>query len=265
MNNIVEINHLKFSYPHQNGLEKFQLSIEKLEIAEADFISLIGPNGCGKSTLLKLISRMIKPEKGEIRVYDKDLFNYNHKQLSKLISYVPQNNYSVFPYSVYEIVMMGRFHNLSLLGFESGDDVEIVKSAMNEMQVYHLAKKGIKELSGGEAQRVFIARAIAQQSKMILLDEPTSHLDIEHQIMIFEKLSDLNSVHKRTIITVSHDLNLVANFSKRIILMMNGEVKLDGNKKSVLNKQNIKEYFNVETEIINYSENDFNIIINPKK
>ncbi len=258
----ISIDDLFFTYPLSDE-NPFTLKINELKIYDVDFISLIGPNGCGKSTLLKIISRLLKPQKGEIKVFDKSLNKISQKELAKYISYVPQTNYSVFPYSVYEIVMMGRFHNLSLMGFETSEDKEIVKSALNEMQVYHLAKKGIKELSGGEAQRVFIARAIAQQSKIILLDEPTSHLDLEHQILIFNKLIELNSKDNKTIITVSHDLNLVANFSRRIVLLKDGMIKLDGDKSVLLNKENIKKYFNVDAEIINNTDNKFNFVINP--
>lgn len=258
----IQINNLVFSYPAPDE-NIFTLKVDELKIYDADFVSLIGPNGCGKSTLLKIIVNLLKPKKGDIKIFNKLLNKITQKELAKYISYVPQTNYSVFPFSVYEIVMMGRFHKLSMLGFETKEDKEIVKNALNEMQVYHLAKKGIKELSGGEAQRVFIARAIAQQSKIILLDEPTSHLDIEHQIMIFEKLIELNSKDNKTIITVSHDLNLVANYSKRIILLKDGNVKLDGDKKVLLNKDNIRKYFNVDANIINDNTNKFHIVIYP--
>lgn len=261
--NAIEINKLIYSYSNNKIRNDFVLDIDSLNIQENEFVSLIGPNGCGKSTLLKLISNFIKPISGQIKIFDKNIENISNNNLAKLISYVPQNNFSVFPFSVYEVVMMGRFHQLNLLGFESPADKEIVKFALKEMQIENLANKGIKELSGGEAQRVFIARALAQQSKIILLDEPTSHLDIEHQIMIFEKLIQLNKDLNKTIITVSHDLNLVANYSKRIILLYDGKIKLDGKNDDVLNSENIKKYFKVNSEIVNRNNDKFNIIINP--
>lgn len=261
--NAIEIDNLVYSYPNKRKDNNFALTIDSLIIQENDFVSLIGPNGCGKSTLLKLISNFLKPVNGKIKIFNNEISNISNNNLAKLISFVPQNNFSVFPFSVYEVVMMGRFHKLSLLGFETNEDKDMVLFAMKEMQIDHLANKGIKELSGGEAQRVFIARALAQQSKIILLDEPTSHLDIEHQIMIFEKLIKLNKELHKTILTVSHDLNLIANYSERIILMHQGKIKLDGKNNEVLDPHNIKKYFNVNAQILPRNNSQFNIIINP--
>lgn len=260
----ISIKNLFFSYQSKLKSNSFILEIDELKIFENDFVSLIGPNGCGKSTLLKLISHLLKPEKGEIKIFDKPINELTQKDIAKYIAYVPQTNYSAFPFSVFEIVMMGRFHNIGLLGFESESDKKIVLDALNEMQILHLANKGIKEISGGEAQRVFIARAIAQQSKIILLDEPTSHLDLEHQILIFEKLEELNRNKGKVIITVSHDLNLISNFSQRIILLKDGKLKLDGHKKDVITQKNIKTFFNVDAQLINAEDENFNLIIKRK-
>jgi len=132
------------------------------------------------------------------------------------------------------------------------------------MQVEHLTKKGINEISGGEAQRVFIARALAQKADILLLDEPNAHLDIENQIMIFDLLKKLNEEQKLTVVAVSHDLNLVGIYSEKVTIVKNGRIVLNGSKSEVLNKKNILDVFKIETQLFKSSEEDkFNVLINP--
>jgi len=262
--NAIEIKDLKFSYSNVAvSSENFNLSIDLLSVAEGEFVSILGPNGCGKSTLLRLVANLLAIQNGTISIFGKPIENKSGTRFAKTISYVPQMNYSIFPYSVYEIVMMGRTPYLNLLGFEKSEDRKIVEDALAQLEVEHLANKGINEISGGEAQRVFIARALAQDSKIILLDEPNSHLDIEHQISIFELLKNVNSENGKTIITVSHDLNLVGIYSNRVVVMNAGTITLDGDKKTVLTKENIKRSFNVETEVINGVSDSMNVLVNP--
>lgn len=241
----------------------FNLSINDFNISEGEFVSIIGPNGCGKSTLLRLIAGLLNSTNGTVEVFGFRFEGDNYQNQAKLISYVPQMSYSVFPFSVYEIVMMGRTPYLNLLGFEKEDDIKAVNEALEKLEIEHLAKKGINEISGGEAQRVFIARALAQDSKIILLDEPNSHLDLEHQIAIFDLLKSINSLKEKTILTVSHDLNLVGIYSSRVVVMENGRIIFDGDKKTVLTKENIKNSFHVEADVINGINNSLNVLINP--
>ncbi|MFA7420264.1 MAG: ABC transporter ATP-binding protein [Melioribacteraceae bacterium] len=262
--NAIEINDLKFSYSSKtDSLTYFNLSIDSLSIPEGEFVSILGPNGCGKSTLLRLVANLLAIQHGTISIFGKSIQNKSGISFAKTISYVPQMNYSIFPYSVYEIVMMGRTPYLNLLGFEKSEDRKIVNNALAQLEVEHLANKGINEISGGEAQRVFIARALAQDSKIILLDEPNSHLDIEHQISIFELLRNVNRDNGKTIITVSHDLNLVGIYSNRVVVMNAGTITLDGDRKTVLTKENIKRSFNVEAEVINGASDSMNVLVNP--
>ncbi len=262
--NAIEINDLKFSYSSKtDSITNFNLSIDSLCIPEGEFVSILGPNGCGKSTLLRLVANLLAIQHGTISVFGTSIQNKSGISLAKSISYVPQMNYSIFPYSVYEIVMMGRTPYLNLLGFEKGEDRKIVENALAQLEIEHLANKGINEISGGEAQRVFIARALAQDSKIILLDEPNSHLDIEHQISIFELLRKVNRDNGKTIITVSHDLNLVGIYSNRVVIMNAGTITLDGDKKTVLTIENIKRNFNVEVEVIYSASDSMNVLVNP--
>jgi iron complex transport system ATP-binding protein len=240
------------------------LDIDSWRIEKGDFVSLLGPNGCGKSTLLKLIGRLLNPVVGRIKYSGIDISEIPLKEYAKLISYVPQNNYSIFPFTVYEIVMMGRTPYLGTLGFETAKDKRMVMDALDVMGIVDLKSKSINEISGGEAQRAFIARALAQNPQLILLDEPNAHLDIEHQISIYELLNKLSANHGLTIISVSHDLNLIGLFSQKIAFMINGKISIQGNKKDVLTEENIKKIFNVESTVLFSQEKDVaNIFIQP--
>lgn len=260
---LLDIEKLKYSYSNKDS-DAFSLEIDEWKVDEGEFVSLLGPNGCGKSTLLKLISRLIEPISGRIKFSGLDIVEFPHKEYAKLVAYVSQNTYSLFPFSVYEIVMMGRTPYLGTLGFESSEDRRIVNDALEAMEITHLKSKGINEISGGEAQRAYIARALAQKPKLILLDEPNAHLDIEHQISIFELLIQLNKDTNLSVISVSHDLNLIGIFSNEIAFMVDGRITLKGKKKEVLTQENIKQIFNVDSTVFYSKEEDTtNILINP--
>ncbi len=229
-------------------------------VEPGEFISLIGPNGSGKSTLLKLICGIYKPGTGEVLINNLNIAGLKRKDIARRISFVPQTLYTAFPYSVSEIVMMGRTPYLNLFGFENAGDREIVENAMEMADIIHLRDKGISEVSGGEAQRAFIARALAQQTDLILLDEPNSHLDMKHQIAVFKLLSKLNSELNKTIICISHDLNLAANYSKRVILLNKGKIFTDGSVDEVLNREIIEEIFEVQSEVVRNDNDSVNVI-----
>jgi iron complex transport system ATP-binding protein len=260
---LLELNNIKYAY-NKTDEDNFKIDVEKWEIDKCDFVSLIGPNGCGKSTLLKLICRLIYPMSGRIKYSGIDISEIPLKEYAKLVAYVPQNNYSIFPFTLYEIVMMGRTPYLGTLGFETKEDKQIVMEALDSMGIADLKSKCINEVSGGEAQRAFIARAIVQKPKLILLDEPNAHLDIEHQISIFELLNQLSINRELTILSVSHDLNLIGLYSQKIAFMDNGKITIQGRKKDVLTENNIRKVFNVESTVF-YSEgtNAANILIQP--
>lgn len=261
---IIEINNLEFTY-NKSVDKSFQLSVPSWIVEKGSFFSIIGPNGCGKSTLLKLIAGLLTPNKGSIIVAGKNIENISKKNYSKIIAYVPQSAVTIFPFSVYEIVMMGRTPYMNYMGFDKQEDRGAVESALETMQLSHLQNKGINEISGGEAQRVFIARALAQKAEIILLDEPNSHLDLHHQIVIFDLLTKLSEKNGLTIIAVSHDLNMVGIYSKEIIFMNEGEIVIQGNKKDILIKENIKRVFDVNTEItFKSNSNVANVLINPQ-
>lgn len=242
---MLKLKDIEFSYGNS-----FSLSDINLAVKEKDFIVVLGPNGSGKSTLLKIMSGYLTPSKGDVSLASRKLSDFSKKEIAKIISYVPQFTYSIFPYSVYEIVMMGRTPYLNFAGYEHQNDIDIVYETLERLGLIHLANKGINEISGGEAQRAFIARALVQKAKIMLLDEPNAHLDLQHQLEIFRLLRELNIEENLTIVTVSHDLNLPAYFAEKILLLHNGKVFHFGDKKEVLTEKNIEKVFKVKTKIV---------------
>ncbi|MGD8778405.1 MAG: ABC transporter ATP-binding protein [Ignavibacteria bacterium] len=227
----------------------FQLENISLKIAEQEFISIMGPNGSGKSTLLKILCNLLTPGKGKRFFLGKPYSQYSRKDFAKFAAFVPQSTVSIFPFSVFEIVMMGRTPHLNFWGYEKSQDVELVNETLELLGIFNLRNKGINEVSGGEAQRAFLARAIVQQPKILFLDEPNAHLDIEHQISTFNFLKKLNNDHGTAIVSVSHDFNLSGYFSDRVILMRKGEIFIDDITPSVLNEENIKDIFNINSSV----------------
>ncbi len=254
----------KISFNYDNATDGFCIKDLSLSVNKGEFITILGPNGSGKSTLLGLILGDLKPKSGEILFEGKPYYEFKRKEIAKKVSFVPQRYYSVYPFSVFEIVMMGRNPYLNMWGFESNKDVEKVEQALKKVGIYHLRNKSINSVSGGEAQRAFIARALVQEPELILLDEPNAHLDLEHQISIFGLLRKLNSENGVTIVLVSHDLNLAAYYGDRTILMQNGDIFMDDNKLDVLTQENIASVFGVNAKIIRNQEN-INIAIYPTK
>ena len=261
---LIKLNSVHFSYNRNRPNSGFSLNNINIGIEKGEFVTILGPNGSGKSTLLKIMSGLLLPKSGSIYLKNNAYSNYTHKELARIIAFVPQTTISIFPFSVYEIVMMGRTPYLNFTGYEKTEDRKIVDEALEVVGISHLKYKGINEVSGGEAQRAFIARALAQKPEIILLDEPNAHLDIKHQISIFNLLKRLNEDKKLTVVSVSHDLNLAGNYGKRTILMNRGEIFKDSDKFDVLTEENIKKIFDVQSRInIDKKMNFINVVILP--
>ena len=240
---MIEIKELNFSYeePVLNGVN---INIEK-----GKFYSILGPNGSGKTTLLKLISKILPLEKSQIFLENKDIVNINSKMISRRMAVVPQSTEIEFDFSVEDIVLMGRTPHISRFSSESKLDVEIAEKAMKSTNTYKLKNKSINALSGGERQRVVVARAIAQDTDIILLDEPISHLDLHHQVEIMNQIKALNKEKNTTIIAVLHDINIAAAYSDNMILMLDGKVHSSGLPEVILTEKNIKEVYGLEVYI----------------
>jgi iron complex transport system ATP-binding protein len=237
----LEVRNLDFYYNGVQILNQININADN-----GDFIGIIGANGSGKTTLLKVISRVLKPKVGCVFVNGKNINEMKSREIAKNIGVVPQNISINFDFSVEDIVLMGRTPYVK--NQETIEDIAIAREAMRQTNTYHLKDRIITEISGGELQRVIIARALAQKPGIILLDEPTSHLDLKYQIEILELLKGLSK--KLIVIAVIHDLNLAAHYCDKIILLKKGEILSNGTPQEVLTHNNIKHAFDIPVEII---------------
>jgi iron complex transport system ATP-binding protein len=236
------INKLSFSYAGNPVLKDVDFSVNAGEV-----LSIVGPNGSGKSTLLKCINRLLKPSKNAVFIEDCDISKISLKDLSKLMGYVPQSTFSTFPYTVFDVVLMGRrpYVQWNL----SDDDTEIVADILDFLGLSDFAMRHFNELSGGEQQKVIVARALAQQPQILLLDEPTSSLDIRHQLEILCILRSLTEDKDRSIIMSIHDLNLASRFSDKMLLLRKGEIYAAGSPNDVLTASNIEAIYGVKCTV----------------
>jgi len=208
-------------------------------VEEGDFLAIIGPNGAGKTTLLKSLCGLIPVNGGKITIFDRPLADYPRRQLATTLALVPQVLSLEFAFTVEETVLMGRAPHLSLLEREGREDYAIAHQAMAFTDVAHLAGQRLDQLSGGERQRTMIARAICQQPRIMLLDEPTAALDPSHQLRIMELLQRLRQEDKMTVVMVSHDLNLAAMYASRILLLKDGTALCGGSPGEILTPDNL--------------------------
>lgn len=236
------------------------LSDISFSLSSGGFYGIIGNNGSGKTSLLKCLTRNNDVENGTITIDGRDLNSYSFKELAKKIALVPQHTELMFDFSAHQLVLMGRTPYQRPLYSDSSEDLKIVEQSMKQTNTWHLRNSNAKTLSGGEFQRVIIARALAQQTPVLMLDEPISNLDIQHQFEIMSLLKQINQ-EGRTVIIVLHDLNMTMQYCDDVLLMQNGRLAVQGSAKEILNKENIEHYFNVKTEI---SESGNRIFISKK-
>ncbi|MCW3133576.1 MAG: ATP-binding cassette domain-containing protein [Methanophagales archaeon] len=214
--------------------------------SHGELLGIIGPNGSGKTTLLRTISRILKPKVGAILLEGRDVLEMGYREFSRIFAAVPQDTTINFDFSALDIVLMGRNPHLGRLELESEKDIEIARRSMRLTNCWEFAERPITELSGGERQLVIIARALTQEPKVLLLDEPTSHLDINYQIEIMELLKRLTSEEKLIVIAVIHDLNLAARYCDRLVLLHDGKIVSLGTQAEVLTAENIKNTFGAD-------------------
>ncbi len=214
-----------------------------IDIPSGQFTGIIGPNGSGKTTLLRNISASLRPERNRVLLGQEDVLTLTPRELALRMAYVPQNTHIAFDFSVEDIVLMGRNPHLGRFQQEGEEDIEIARQAMELTGTLPFKDRKITELSGGERQRVLIARALAQQSNIILLDEPTSNLDIKHQVEILQMVKSLVKTKSLTVVCVLHDLNLAAHFCETIVLLHHGQVFRQGKVEEVLQPDVIEEVY----------------------
>lgn len=240
----LEVNKLSFMFGTEKILENVSMKVE-----QGRFYSIIGPNGSGKTTLLRNISKVLMPSKKTVYIDSKDVLNLKQKEVAKLISVVPQNTNIDFDFTVLDIVMMGRTPHLKRFENENDMDLKKVREAMDITNTWKLREKNINHLSGGERQRVIIARAIAQDTEIILLDEPVSNLDLYHQVEIMNTVKTLVETSNISVIAVLHDLNLASSFSDYIFLMDGGKLFCEGSPEKVITEDNISKVYKVKVSL----------------
>jgi iron complex transport system ATP-binding protein len=211
---------------------------------------VLGPNGSGKTTLLKCLLGQLRPSGGSIVLDGRAVRAYSPRELARVMAYVPQFPSSAFSFRVEQIVLMGRFAHTGVLGLAGAKDLAVARQAMDMTDTLAFADRELAELSGGEAQRVMIARALAQQPSIVLLDEPTSHLDIRNQLMIYRMMTRLAHDWPMAVVCVSHDVNLAGRFADDLVLLRDGAVLAAGPPRDVVREDVLRDAYEVEIDLI---------------
>lgn len=243
--NVFKINNLSFAYDKHEVIKNLTLELHKGKIT-----TLIGANGCGKSTLFNLMTKNLVPDSGEILLNDQNVANMKLKDFAKKVAIVHQYNTAPVDITVKDLVAFGRtpYHTIGL-SKDVGEDEEKVHKAMEITNILKYKDKPVAELSGGQKQRVWIAMALAQDTKILFLDEPTTYLDIRYQLQILKLVRQLNEDYGITIIMVLHDINQSLYYSDEIVAMQNGKILAQGGAESVITADLIKQVYDVDLEI----------------
>ena len=241
---MMDINDLRFTYNKKPVLDGVTFNIKQGEI-----LGILGMNGCGKTTLLKNLNKNLEPEAGTILLEDEDMEKMTKRAIAQKVAVVPQGNEIKFAFTVEDIVSMGRIPFLSTFSGESSEDVRLIDEAIEMAGLQDYRKRYINTMSGGERQRVIIARALAQTPEIILMDEPTLHLDINMQFEVLDLIYKLSREKGLTVVIVSHDLPLVARYCDRIIMLKDKKIFASGVPEDILTSENIREVFRVDGEL----------------
>ncbi|UPA31327.1 ABC transporter ATP-binding protein [Terrisporobacter glycolicus] len=253
--NVFKINNLEIKIGDKTILKDINLDIKEGEVT-----CILGKNGCGKTTLLKTMCKDIKPTRGEILLNNKNIRNIKPKEFSKEVAYLTQHRNIITDLSVEELVSHGRFTHRKVFEKENLHHEEIIKWAMEKANIYHMKDRLLSCLSGGELQRAWIAMNIAQKPKILILDEPTTFLDISHQIEVLSLIKELNKSENMTVIMVLHDINHALRFCHNGVLIKNGKVYDFGIIREIINEKSIEDVFEIEVEKL---ESSRDIVYNP--
>ncbi len=238
----LRINDIEFSYPSVSVLKGISM-----EIMPGEIVAIIGKNGAGKSTLIKCMNRILEPGKGKVFLGEKELKRMKGKDIAKSMAYLSQKASYVFPVTVFDVVLSGRYPHLAR---NSGQRDEVrAAEVLKMMELENLAMRYFNEISGGQQQQVLIARALAQEASILLLDEPTSDLDIKHQLEVMETVRKLVRDREIASVITIHDLNLASRYADRIVMLKNGLIFAAGDAASVLSARNIAEAYGVQVSI----------------
>lgn len=244
---MLQVNHLSKSYNEAKVLEDIQFSVRK-----GEFFGILGPNGSGKSTLLKLISAVEKASSGEILMDGKPIEKYSRKQLSRSLAVLQQESLPPVNFTVREVVEMGRYPYQNWLGEEKEEQADIVDSILNKLRLVELQDRSLQFLSGGERQRVALGKVMAQQPQLLLLDEPTTYLDIGYQIQMMDRVKAWQNETNMTVVAVLHDLNLAAIYCDRMLMIHNGKVARIGTPSEIIQSQLIEQVYGTTPIIVEH-------------
>lgn len=245
----MEIKNVSFNYGEKIILNDISFSIPKGQIT-----TILGSNGCGKSTLFKVMTKNLKYKKGDILLDGENINKISLKDFAKKVAIIHQENIAPDDLKVKELILYGRAPYKNIFSKINQEDYKIVDEVMKMTDTYDLQDFFIKDLSGGLRQRVFIAMALAQKTEILLLDEPTTYLDIKYQIEILELVKKLNKENNLTVVMILHDINQAIKYSDKVIALKNGKVFASGKTEEVIHKQNIKDIFNIDVEVLDIYE-----------
>ncbi|MEX2143312.1 MAG: heme ABC transporter ATP-binding protein [Anaerolineales bacterium] len=229
--------------------EKRVLHDLDLDLAPGELLGLIGPNGSGKTSLIRAISGVLQPAAGAISIDGKDAFSFSEGQRARQIAVVPQSTLLPPAFTVFECVSLGRTPHLSWLGRLGPSDLQHIHKAMQAAEILHLVDRRAGELSGGEQQRVILARALAQDCPILLLDEPTAHMDLHHQVGLLSLMRRMAQEHNLAIMVAMHDLNLASIYAERLVLLVNGRMRASGTPAEVLTTEILQSAYQVPLQV----------------
>lgn len=238
---------LDAGYPANEALVLRRLSFE---VGDREIVALVGPNGSGKSTLLRALGRVLKPRHGAVYLDGRAMREWPTREVARKLALLPQGPTLAADLSVRELVWLGRSPHQGVLGLPTRTDEDAVRWAIQETGISEFAGRRVSELSGGERQRVWVAMALAQQPQVLLLDEPTTFLDLNHQLELLDLIRYLNREHGLTVVMVLHDLNQAARYAQRVVVLSEGEVYADGTPREVLTPETLRDVFGVEGQVL---------------
>ncbi len=244
MSAALELRGVAYAYPRTPVFSSLDF-----RLSEGEMTALLGPNGAGKTTLVRLAAGSMRPHAGSVLLFGEDVAAMPARERARRVAVVPQQTHPAFDFTVEAMVRLGRAPHLGILGVEGPADREIAREAMEWADVAHLASRPFLGISGGERQRALIARALAQQARLLLLDEPTAFLDLRHRLDAYEVLHRLNRERGLTVLVVSHDLNLAARQCARVVLLRDGRIVADGAPEAVLVPASLREAYDVDVDV----------------
>src|SRR3989338_3668081 len=239
-----ETQKLSYAFPQKKILDEISFTLPSQKIT-----GILGPNGTGKTTLLKLLLGFLNPMAGKILLNHREMGSYPRKEIARHIAYVPQFSNLTFDLNVFEYVLLGRAPHLKGLGFESLKDIDCVKKTLQDLNIFHLKARFMHSLSGGEHQRVLIAKALCQNTEILILDEPTSHLDLKAALEILSLLKNLSQARKISILMVLHDPVQVSEFCDEVLFLNHGKIQAMGSVLQLMTEENLYKTFQVQTHI----------------